>query len=275
MKRKKKILISVSAGVIALVTLLLLTTSALAVSIGSRNTTHMFQYNGGSGWKEFEKTPEHYVVGTSPEQVAYCLQHKNDSPHNSSYSDSDILGSYSARVQTGLRIILENGYPYATGGVSATEVRYATANAVRFWLSENGVSGQYNFTNLGAYSDSQLRSYASGGQIASKIRAKSGYTDVLQFSIELLIQARSQSLMAHNISLSTPSMSISGSYFVGTARVYTTNMNGGYVLNTSGLPPGSSVSGYTGQSGDTLTIRIPVSASKRQPELFHVCDRQG
>lgn len=259
MKRKKKILISVTASVVLLVTLILFASSALAaVSVGSRNTTNMFDYNGGSGWKDL-KTPEHYIVGTSPEQVAYCLQHKNDSPSNSPYSDSDILGTYSARVQTGLRIIFENSYPYATGGLTAAEARYATANAVRFWLSENGDSGQYNFTNLGAYSDSQLRSYAAGGQIGSKIRANSGYTDVLQFSIELLIKARSQSLMAHSISLSAPSMAISGSYFVGTARVYTTNMNGGYVLNTSGLPSGSSVSGYTGQSGDTLTVWIPVS----------------
>lgn len=258
MKRKKKILISVIAGVTLLVTLLLITTSALAVNIGTRSVTDMFDYNGGSGWKSLD-TPEHYVSGSSPEQVAYCLQHKNSSPHNAPYSDSDILGSYSARVQTGLRIILENGYPYATGGLTATEARYATANAVRFWLSENGVSGQYNFTNLGAYSDSQLRSYAANGRIASKIRARSGYTDVLQFSIELLIQARSQSLMTHSVSLSTPAMSISGGYFVGTSRVTLTNMNGGYVLNTSGLPSGSSVTGYTGRSGDTLTIRIPVS----------------
>ncbi len=259
MKRKKKIFISVAAGVVLLVTLILFASSALAaVSVGTRNTTNMFDYNGGSGWKDL-KTPEHYIVGTSPEQVAYCLQHKNDSPSNSSYNDSDILGTYSARVQTGLRIIFENGYPYSTGGLTATEARYATANAVRFWLSENGDSAQYNFTNLGAYSDSQLRSYAAGGQIGSKIRANSGYTDVLQFSIELLIKARSQGLMTHSISLSAPSMSISGGYFVGTARVYTTNMNGGYVLNTSGLPSGSSVSGYTGQSGDTLTIWVPMS----------------
>ncbi len=258
MKRKKKIFISVTAGVIALVTLLLLTTSALAVSIGSRSVTDMFDYNGGSGWKSLD-TPEHYVSGSSPEQVAYCLQHRNGSPHDAAYSDSDILGTYSSRIQTGLRIILENGYPYATGGLTATKAQYATANAVRFWLSENGDSGQYNFTNLGTYSDSQLRSYAASGQIGSKIRANSGYTDVLQFSIELLIKARSQSLMAHSISLSAPSMSISGSYFVGTARVYTTNMNGGYILNTSGLPSGSSVSGYTGQSGDMLTVWIPVS----------------
>lgn len=259
MKRKKRIFISVTAGVVLLITLILFASSALAaVSVGSRSVTDMFDYNGGSGWKSLS-APEHYVTGSSPEQVAYCLQHKNDSPHNAPYSDSDILGTYSSRVQTGLRIILENGYPYATGGLTAAEARYATANAVRFWLSENGDSGQYNFTNLGAYSDSQLRSYAAGGQIGSKIRANSGYTDVLQFSIELLIKARSQSLMTHSISLSAPFMAISGGYFVGTARVYTTNMNGGYVLNTSGLPLGSSVSGYTGQSGDMLTVWIPVS----------------
>ncbi len=258
MKRKRKILISMTAGVIALMTLLLLTTSALAVSIGSRSVTDMFDYNGGSGWKSLD-TPEHYVSGSSPEQVAYCLQHKNGSPHDAGYSDSDILGSYSSRVQTGLRIILENGYPYATGGLTAAEARYATANAVRFWLSENGDSGQYNFTNLGSYSDSQLRSYAASGQIASKIRARSGYTDVLQFSIELLIKARSQSLMTHTVNLSTPAMSISGGYFVGTSTVSLTNMNGGYTLSTSGLPSGSSVTGYTGQSGDTLTIWIPVN----------------
>lgn len=258
MKRKKKILISVTAGVVLLATLLLITTSALAVSIGSRSVTRMFDYNGGSGWNTLD-TPEHYVSGSSPEQVAYCLQHRKSSPNNAAYSDSDILGTYSSRVQTGLRIILENGYPYSTGGLTATEARYATANAVRFWLSENGDSEQYNFTNLGSYSDSQLRSYAANGQIASKIRARSGYTDVLQFSIELLIKARSQSLMPHSVTLSTPSMSISGSFFVGTSRVTLTNMNGGYTLNTSGLPSGSSVSGCTGQSGDTLTIRIPVS----------------
>ena len=259
MKRKKKITIAAIAGVIILATLVLFVSPALAaVSVGTRTTTHYLQYNGGSGWNDL-KTPEHYIVGTSPEQIAYCLQHRNDSPHNASYNETDILGSYSTRVQTGLRIILENGYPYATGGFSGTKARYATANAVRFWLSENGDSGQYNFTNLGSYTDAQLRTAAANGQIGSKIRAKSGNRDVLQFAIELLIKARSQTLMTHSVTLSMPSMSISGNYFVGTSTVSLINMNGGYTLNTSGLPAGSSVSGYTGQSGDTLTIRVPVS----------------
>ena len=94
--------------------------------------------------------------------------------------------------------------------------------------------------NLGSYSDSQLRSAAASGTIGSKIRANSGYTDVLQFMVELLIKARSQDLMTHAISISRPSMSISGSYFVGTASVSLTNMNGGYTLDTSDLPSGSS-----------------------------------
>lgn len=258
MRKKRRIAIVISAALIVLMTSLLFMSTALAVNVSSRSVTDMFDYNGGSGWKSLD-TPEHYVAGSSPEQVAYCLQHSKSSPSNTAYNDSDILGSYSARVQTGLRIILENGYPYATGGLSAAAARYATANAIRFWLSENGESGQYNFTNLGAYSDAQLRSYAASGKIASKIRARSGYISVLQFSIELLIQARAQGFMPHDIALSAPSMSISGSYFVGTASVWMANMNGGYTLNTSGLPAGSSVSGYTGQSGDTLTIWIPLN----------------
>lgn len=259
--KKKRIAAWVAIGIMLVAALVLFTTTVLAaVNVGSRNVTNMFDYNGGSGWKVL-KTPEHYIVGTSPEQVAYCLQHKSDSPANSPYNTSDILGNYSTGVQTGLRIILENGYPYTTGGLNATEARYATANAVRFWLSENGDSGQYNFTNLGSYSNSQLRSAAAAGQIGNKIRANSGYTDVLQFAIELLIKARSQSLMTHSISLTTPSMSVSGSYFVGTTRVTLTNINGGYTLNTSGLPAGSSVSGYTGASSETLTIRIPLNES--------------
>lgn len=174
MKKKRKLAISVIVGVIVLATLVLFAAPALAaVNVGSRNTTHFLQYNGGSGWSDL-KTPEHYIAGTSPEQIAYCLQHRNDSPSNSPYSETDILSSYSSRVQTGLRIIFENGYPYATGGLTAAKARYATANAVRFWLSENGDSGQYNFTNLGSYSDSQLRSAAASGTIGSKIRAKSG-----------------------------------------------------------------------------------------------------
>jgi hypothetical protein len=259
MKKRKKLIMSAVAALVLLASLLLFVMPAwAAVHVGSRNTTHFLQYNGGSGWNDL-RTPEHYMTGTSPEQIAYCLQHTKGSPANSPYNETDILNSYSTRIQTGLRIIFENGYPYSSSGLSAVKARYATANAVRFWLSENGDSGQYNFTNLGIYTDAQLRSAAAAGQIGNKIRAKSGNTDVLQFAIELLIKARAQTLMSHDISLSAPAMAVSGNYFVGTSTVTLTNMSGGYTLNSSGLPTGSSVTGYTGNSGDVLTIRIPLS----------------
>ena len=39
------------------------------------------------------------------------------------------------------------------------------------------------------------------------------------------------------------------------------NMKGGYTLDTSALPAGSSVTGFTGNSGDVLTVKVPVSAA--------------
>ena len=254
MKHKKAILIVLA--VVCIMTLFSTTAFAGTVRVGTADVTDYMQYHNSSGWHDLN-TPNHYIVGTN--QIAYCIDHKRTSPSNSTYSDTDILNHYSARTLTGLRIILENGYPYASSGLSAAKARYATANAIRFWLSEQGEAQNYNFTNFGAYSNSQLRSYAANGQIGSKVRAKSGQTAVLQWSIELLIKARSQTLMTHSVSLSPMSMSISGSYFVGTTRVTLTNMNNGYTLNTGGLPSGSRVLGYTGSNGDVLTVRIPMN----------------
>ncbi len=256
MNHKKAIFIVLIA--VCIMTLFSTTAFASTVRVGTTDVTDYMQYYNSSGWHDLN-TPNHYIVGTN--EVAYCIEHMRTSPSNSTYSDSDILNNYSARTLTGLRIILENGYPYSAGGLSAAEARYATANAIRFWMSEQGEPQSYNFTNLGAYSDSQLRNYAAAGQIGSKIRAKSGYTDVLQWSIELLINARSQTLMTHAVSFTSMGMSVSGSYFVGSTQVTLTNMNGGYTLDTDSLPSGSFVSGYSGRNGDVLTIYIPMSAA--------------
>ena len=110
--------------------------SAATISYGSRASTMWMQYYSG-GWNNLD-TPQHFVNGTSPEQVAYCVAHRKSSPSSggSSYTDADILDSYSTTTRFGLLIILENGYPFDTGGLAADEARYATANAIRFWLSE-------------------------------------------------------------------------------------------------------------------------------------------
>jgi len=239
----------VLAMLIGALTLFTLISPVLAVSevkIESRDTIALFDYNGSAGWLSLT-TPEHYIVGTN--DVAYCLQHRKSSPHIShNFDEVELSDFYSTRVLTGLQIILERGYPAETPSyLTATEARYATANAIRFWLSENGDSQQYNFTN---------RRDRPGS-----IRAKSGNQAVLDFADELLEYARNQVRLQHSVSFSPAnvSMTISGAYFVGTTTISLLNCNGGYALNKSGLPAGTIVTGDTGRNGDVLTIQIPAT----------------
>lgn len=243
---------------------------AATVTISTRSCTSYFQVYNGTTWHDY-LTPQHYITGSSPELVAYCMQQTKTSPSGSSYSTTDVLNSYSAHTSLGLQIILENGYPFTTPtGLSADEARYATANAIRFWLAEEGDPYQYNYDDFSAYTDAQLRSYAAAGKIGSKVRTvSSSYNDVLQFSIELLIAARSQTVPPHTLTFSpsTLNLTISNGYFTGTTTVTLNNMKGGYTLNSSALPSGSSVSGFTGKSGDVLTIKIPVSAANSNQSI--------
>lgn len=182
---------------------------AASVSISTRSCTSYFQVYNGSVWHDYT-APQHYITGSSPEQVAYCMQQTKASPTCSSYSTTDILNSYSARTSLGLQIILENGYPFTTpSGLTAAEARYATANAIRFWLAEEGDDYQYNYDDFGAYTNAQLRTYAAAGKIGNKVRTvSSSYNDILQFSIELLIAARSQTVPPHTITFSPSTLNL-------------------------------------------------------------------
>lgn len=215
------------------------------VNVETQNATMYFEYLSGSGTFEDLKTPHHWVVENG--DIAYCLQHRMDSPHaGSGFSEKQLSDYYSPRVYTGLQIILQNGYPASTGGLSADQARYATANAVRFWLSENGDASQYNFTNRQANPGS--------------VRAKSGYQSVLAFADQLVALARAQQPLQHGVSFSPSTLNLTydgSAYFTGTTKVSLVNCNGGYTLDQSNLPSGTQVSGFTGGSGDTLTIKIP------------------
>jgi trimeric autotransporter adhesin len=262
--KKRRLIIFILATLVVIALILLSSAVAASVSISTRSCTSYFQVYNGTSWHDY-LTPQHYITNSSPEQVAYCMQQTKASPSGTSYSTSDVLGGYSARTSTGLQIILENGYPFTTpSGLSAAEARYATANAIRFWLAEEGDDYQYNYDNFSAYTDAQLRTYTAAGKIGSKVRTvSSSYNDILQFSIELLIAARSQMVPPHTISFSPSNLNLtlSNGYFTGTTTVTLANMEGGYTLNSSALPSGSSVSGFTGNSGDVLTIKIPMSVS--------------
>lgn len=232
--------------ILMICSMLPLTASAASqVTVNSDSNTgyDYYEYLSGSGDWEDLNTPRHYITETG--DVAYCLQHKLGNPHGEGYSSMNPLDSYSSRTVIGVQIILENGYPCNTNGFSAIEAQYATANAIRFWLSEEGADGQWNFTNR--------------AERPNAIRAKSGYQALLDWSDYLLQLARNQQLMAHSVSFSPSSMELttSGDYFVGTTRVSLVNCSGGYTLDQSGLPSGTVVEGFTGKNGDTLTIKVP------------------
>lgn len=220
-----------------------LAASQVTVNSDSNSGYDYYEYLSGSGDWEDLNTPRHVINETG--DVAYCLQHKLGNPHGEGYSSMNPLDSYSSRTVTGIQIILENGYPCNTNGFSAIEAQYATANAVRFWLSEEGADGQWNFTNR--------------AERPNAIRAKSGYQSLLNWSDHLLQLARNQQLMSHSVNFSPSSMELttSGDYFVGTTRVSLVNCSGGYTLDQSSLPSGTVVEGFTGRNGDTLTIKVP------------------
>lgn len=220
-----------------------LAASQVTVNSDSNSGYDYYEYLSGSGDWEDLNTPRHVINETG--DVAYCLQHKLGNPHGQGYSSMNPLDNYSSRTVTGIQIILENGYPCNTNGFSAIEAQYATANAVRFWLSEEGADGQWNFTNR--------------AERPNAIRAKSGYQSLLNWSDHLLQLARNQQLLSHSVSFSPSSMELttSGDYFVGTTRVSLVNCSGGYTLDQGSLPSGSVVEGFTGRNGDTLTIKVP------------------
>ena len=186
-------------------------------------------------------TPMHYINETG--QVAYCLQTNYNSPNNSGYSSTSGWQYYDEVTIRGLQAILEHGYPNDPGGFPADEARYATANAIRFWLAERGAEGVPAWMNLQQYSQF--------------FRGASGYEYLFQWCLYLLANARYQVTSSHSVSFSPITLTEDGEYFVGTTTVSLENCSGGYSLDTSGLPSDAEVYGYTGNHGDVLTIRIP------------------
>lgn len=201
-----------------------------------------FQYLSSSGWKDL-KTPPHWVIETG--EVAYCVDHKADSPSgNESYSAFNPQALYSSRTYYGLLAILKAGYPYQKGGLSSKQARYATANAIRAWLSESTSIGYY-FMNLS-------RGY---------IRAKSGQKATYNFMIALVNKARNNVQPVFSISTnpSNVKLNVQDNKLVGQTTILFSNINGYYSIDTSKLPSGVTISGCTGKNGDVLTISAPLS----------------
>lgn len=238
--------------VISLFCAVLLFCSLLAPAVYADNavisTTTMYSYfqtyNTSGTWVDLQ-TPAHWITSTG--EVAYCLQTSKDNPYNAAYTSIDGELVYDDYVLAGLRAILTHGYPANDGGFGDQPARYATANAIRFWLAECHADGVPQYLNL-----------TVNGQW---IRGKSGCEDLFDWSLWLLELARSQSIAMSDGSLTFSPSEINliqdGQYFTGTTYL-TKNISGEYSLMDD-MPDGKIITGHTGVQSENLTIKIPIS----------------
>ena len=215
--------------------------SADYVNVTTGTSYSYFQTFSSSGVWTGVGTPTHTIVQTGA--PAYCLQTEYTSPSGGGYTTTDPWYYYDAATIYGLQAILEHGYPNDDGGYSEEEARYATANAIRFWLAERGAQGVPSWMNLTLY-----RQF---------FRAVPGYEELFDWCLYLLDCARNQEVYEHAVSFSSLNLVEDGDYYTGTTTVTLINCGGGYTIDKSGLPEGAIVDGYTGDTGDVLTIRIP------------------
>ena len=220
-----------------------------------------FQTYGSNGqWKDIQ-TPSHWITSTG--EVAYCLQTSKDTPYNSSYTTVDGEDYYNDYVLTGLMAILQHGYPVTNAGFTDEQARYATANAIRFFLAENYADGMPQYLNLNVNGD--------------WIRAKSGYEELYQWALYLVDLARwgdASSGTSGSLSFSPTSVTLTedadGQYFTGYITVNkNTSQDYGLAYN---LPDGTLISGYTGTKSETLSLMVPIAYADRS---YSICAYGG
>ena len=194
---------------------------------------------GENGWRDL-KTPPHWVVETG--EVAYCLDHMADSPHNVAYGEFDPQALYSERTYTGLLAIMEHSYPYRNAGLTDQQIKYATSNAIRSWLRESAGIG-YDFM---LPSNEAIRPKDSSAQ------------STYNFYLQLLDKARNGSIIDQSLDIypDVVELELVDGKLQGTVTVEYIALNGKYRIDESRLSPGMNVSGYTGNSGDKLTREI-------------------
>ena len=221
--------------------------STVTIESQTNSAFDYLEYYKDGRWHDLN-TPKHWIEQTG--EVVYCVEHSAGNPHGQTYTAASPSSVFSGSTLAGTNSILMYGYPNnRPSGFTDDEARQATANAIRFWLSEQGEGFSYDFTNR--------RSNPNA------IRAKSGYEHVLEYADELLAKARARQELPHGISFSpsTVQLAASSGGFSGQTTVQLTNINSGYTLDTSALPSGSNVSGYTGRRSEKLTITVPASAA--------------
>ncbi len=199
-------------------------------------------YLGENVWRDL-KTPPHWVVETG--EIAYCLDHMAESPHGEDYSKFDPEAVYSSRTYQGLLAIIENSFPYRNAGLTDSQIRYSTANAIRAWIKESANIG-YDFM------------LPSNNAVRPKTAQ---YQGAFNFYNQLLDKARNGSVINHTLTSSPDivELTVQGNRLVGQTTINYSALNGKYEVNLTSFPTGTEIFGFTGNSGDVLTFELPLS----------------
>ena len=234
-----------------------LTASADTAVISSAPMTSYFETYTSTGYWVDLQTPAHWITATG--EVAYCLQTSKDNPYNAGYYTIEGDEVYDYEVLTGLQAILDHGYPATTMGFSDEEARYATANAIRFWLAEHYADGVPQYLNLNVNGD--------------WIRGKSGYEALFRYSLYLLYMARTQDTnpVEGGTLVFTPdeitlTQDATGQYFTGNVTL-NKNISGDYSLMDNAPEGTLTVTGHTGTQSETLTLQVPASYANQSCTL--------
>ena len=241
--------------VLAASLLLPMTVGALAGSttIGTdASRPEYFEALGASGNYNPLKTPYHYDKTTG--NVAYCLEHKKDSPSSSAeYTDFDASALWGQNTVTGIQAIVDHGYPNSCGGLSEEQAHYATANAIRAWMKESADVG-YEFMRV---DKGHVRPLS--GTAAQRTWA---------FFLELLGYARAGDVLSGGggtvrVSPREAVWTVDGDVLRTRIEVVSSD---GYALSRSHSQV--SVSGYTGGTYDVLDVTAPASLLGQTVQLI-------
>lgn len=232
--------------VLTVMLLLPMTVGALAgtTTIGTdASRPEYFEALGGSGSYNPLKTPYHYDRTTG--NVAYCLEHRKDSPSSSSeYTDFDASALWGQNTVTGIQAIVDHGYPNHNGGLTEEQAHYATANAIRAWMKESADVG-YEFMLV-----DKGHIHPLSGTAAQQ---------TWDFFLELLGYARAGDVLSGGggtvrVSPREATWTVDGDVLRTRIEVLSSD---GYALSRSNSQV--NVSGYTGGAYDVLDVTAPLS----------------
>lgn len=216
-------------------------------SVNATSIYNCFEYYNGSIWQDLDMPKLSIWNGA----VFYGLERNVASPNGEAYTSSSaaMTNYFSAKTVKGLHILAMNSFPNIGGLFSDDEMYQASQAAIYFWMAEQGEANSLSYLNRKQY--------------PTYVRAKSGYESVLAYVDEILGYARAQEYLPHSISFSPMKMTLSadGNTYSGQTKVMQENLAYGYTLNSSSLPSGSNITGFTGRDNDTLTITVPASAA--------------